>query len=549
MLHEVLESAATSRESLSQVPTFAGKLRRLRLFPLHAICARTGIAKRLHAVRTSRARRWIAEKGFASLLSGQDCEALAQDPADLRYLYETVRRKRPARAIEFGSGQSTVFIAQALHDLGAGHLWSLDADERWLEHTRSLLPAPLRPFVTFVHSPASVHFDHGVPAFRYRVVPPGDWDFVLIDGPALTPDVRLSTDLLDLALAPNARGMIDHRWRSAALAKEVAGKRLKLRFMPSLESFAVHAVPSRAVLYSIRTFASRAKAAVRPAIDPRHREFQAQRGITDPLLRDQAGDRMATRLPHSLTTHPAGAEALERDGFLHLGKLLTRKQIANVRSHFADKLAFDPKRRQLGEFLAPDGVPAKCHRAEYSHRDVVDAPHLLAVANSPRVLALVEAYLGVTPVIAAMRVWWTLPDRVGAPEETELFHRDVDDYRFLKLFVYLTDVDEECGPHVFARASHRMNVLTEIRRFSDQEVAEAVGSESLVRFTGPAGTSFLEATYGLHKGPPPIAKPRLAFQPLYTMRPTIYGPSSPLKRRTAAEAGFSRYTNQIYLRD
>jgi hypothetical protein len=215
-----------------------GRLRRFRLFPMHTLSVRSGVAQRLHAKRTAKARRWLEDRDFLPLLQARDAEALPQDAADLRHLYEAVTRQRPERVIEFGSGQSTIFIAQALHDIGAGHLWTLDADAHWLANSKRSLPHHLRRFVTFVHSPAIVHKDYGVPAFRYSVVPPGEWDFVLVDGPALTPEVSLSTDLIDLPLAAKAKGMIDHRWRSAVIAKEQR-KRLKLSFMPSLESFAI----------------------------------------------------------------------------------------------------------------------------------------------------------------------------------------------------------------------------------------------------------------------------------------------------------------------
>ena len=177
--------------------------------------------------------------GLDSLLANRDPAALPQDPADLMFLYRTVGERNVRRAIEFGSGQSTLFIAQALHDQGFGHLWSLDSDARWLEHTRAMFPAHLKPFVTFIHSPVIVNRDYGAPAWEYSVIPEGKWDFVLIDGPELTEDVRLSCDLVKLAprLEPSAFGMIDHRWRSAVLAKERAGEMLRIRFVPSLESF------------------------------------------------------------------------------------------------------------------------------------------------------------------------------------------------------------------------------------------------------------------------------------------------------------------------
>ena len=210
---------------------------------MHTLTVRTGIAQFLHGIRTKRAQRWIARKGYLSLTQRRHDGALPQDPADLRFLYEAIVRQRPQRAIELGSGQSTIFIAQALHDVGAGHLWSLDADAGWLEHTRKMLPTHLQPFVTLVHSPVVVNHQYGAPAWEYSVIPDGEWDFLMIDGPMLTDEVRASCDLLHLAskVRPGARGFIDHRWRTANLAAEHVHDRLSLRYMPSLESFAIRA--------------------------------------------------------------------------------------------------------------------------------------------------------------------------------------------------------------------------------------------------------------------------------------------------------------------
>src|SRR3569623_819693 len=128
MLQKAFSRPSARTAPASQLPGFAGKIRRLRLFPMHTLTVRTGIAQFLHGIRTKRAQRWIARKGYLSLTQRRHDGALPQDPADLRFLYEAIVRQQPQRAIELGSGQSTIFIAQALHDVGAGHLWSLDAD-------------------------------------------------------------------------------------------------------------------------------------------------------------------------------------------------------------------------------------------------------------------------------------------------------------------------------------------------------------------------------------------------------------------------------------
>ncbi len=180
---------------------------------------------------------------------------------------------------------------------------------------------------------------------------------------------------------------------------------------------------------------------------------------------------------------------MTRDGFQRLPALLTKAEIADVHAYFATRPARDPYRRELGRFTAPADVPPETHVAYFDDADVLDCPHLARVATDSRVLAAVEAYLGGPATISALRAWWSTPTPDGGAEHAEMFHRDVDDFRFAKLFVYLTDVDDEAGPHLFVRGSHRANRLTAIRRYTDAEVEDAFGAENFVRFTGPAGTS------------------------------------------------------------
>ncbi len=287
--------------------------------------------------------------------------------------------------------------------------------------------------------------------------------------------------------------------------------------------------------------------------DRRFREFNRQRRILDGEERGQAADRLAARLPRGAAAVGPQIDgeraALERDGFVFLEPLLSRTEIKEVLAYISDKACRDPYRPHLGTFKAPAEVPPETHVSHYSNETILDAPHLLRVANDPKVLAIVEGVLGAKPTIGAMRLWWSTPSASGEPEHAEKFHRDVDDLRFLKLFVYLTDVDDEAGPHIYAAGSHRRNELNRITRYEDQEVEAVMGRDAIRRFKGPAGTSFIENTYGLHRGLPPTSRPRLVFQPLYTLRPVIYGPKAPLRTLNSSDPqGLDPYINRVFLR-
>jgi len=235
----IRREAPLARPPLSLRSGFATKVRRFALFPNFTATARLGIDRFLHRRRTEKCVKLIEAAGFSHLRLQPHETGEVQDPADLWHVYETIRALRPKRVLEFGSGQTTVFIAQALHDNGAGHLHSLDADARWLDNTRSMLPSHTLPFVSLIHSPVVVNRDYGEPAWEYTLIPEGEWDFVLIDGPAGIGDVTASCDLIHLAdsMRPGSMGLIDHRCRTALLAREVLGDKLRIRYVPSLESF------------------------------------------------------------------------------------------------------------------------------------------------------------------------------------------------------------------------------------------------------------------------------------------------------------------------
>lgn len=270
--------------------------------------------------------------------------------------------------------------------------------------------------------------------------------------------------------------------------------------------------------------------------DPRFAAFEAQRHLRGHAVRFAAAAEVARQMGGTQCAPPI---ELDRRGIAVIDPLLSPAQAGEVRAFLADRLVRDPYRRN-GRFTA-QAIPPETHVAHYDLDDIMACPHVMSAASSTAVLTAVEGYLGARPTIEAMRLWWSSPS-TGA-EHIELFHRDVDDVRFVKLFVYLTDVDEAAGPHVYVPGSHRDERLTDIRRFSDEEVGEVGEAETI---TGPAGTTFLADTYGIHRGLPPLERPRLAFQALYTLRPSIYGPRRP--QRAWREGDGDPYATRLYLR-
>jgi hypothetical protein len=293
--------------------------------------------------------------------------------------------------------------------------------------------------------------------------------------------------------------------------------------------------------------------------DSRWWMFYFQRRVLNATIRNAISNFVALRFrPHSLLDGNASLEPLERqaremqtDGITHFPSLLSVDQTKEIRSYFATKPVQDPYRTSWPPFY-PDGAGkhAHAHVAYHSAEDTLKAPHLLALVNRPDILALAEKIIGCKPTIGYLAAWWSYPTSVGA-QQAELFHRDVDDWRFFKLFIYLTDVDEANGPHVYVAGSSSSANLRTIRRFQDDEVGANFASEKILTLKKLAGDGFLEDTFGIHKGMPVAQGVRLIFQAVYSMSPLPYGPATPVVAAadipTVSNVKLDGWVNRVYL--
>lgn len=148
-------------------------------------------------------------------------------------------------------------------------------------------------------------------------------------------------------------------------------------------------------------------------------------------------------------------------------------------------------------------------------------PAIARLAQDPLLHWVAGRYLGSVPSLVGVNLWWTFP--VDATDEdrdrhAQLFHRDVDDFRFFKFFFYLTDVEPGDGAHVCVLGSHQRPPARSfadrwvIRRYGDSEVHAAYPAEAIREICGPAGTGFAENTLCIHKGQTPVRDPRLLLQ-------------------------------------
>lgn len=153
------------------------------------------------------------------------------------------------------------------------------------------------------------------------------------------------------------------------------------------------------------------------------------------------------------------------------------------------------------------------------------SPALQGLASEPQLLAIARKYLQNEPVLIGARMWWSFSGPVDARQQEEAgqgFHYDVDGYRALAFFFYLTDVGPSNGPHVYVRGTHGGKLLKHIvsihKGRHDDEIERSYGRESQIVCCGPVGSGFAEDIFGFHKGLHPEAGERLMVQLRYGLR-------------------------------
>ncbi len=173
--------------------------------------------------------------------------------------------------------------------------------------------------------------------------------------------------------------------------------------------------------------------------------------------------------------------------------------------------------------------------AEFPVDTILKCPHFLDIATDPEVLAIAERYLGTIPTVIVTAAWWSIAGR-EAPKHAQFYHYDYDDYKFCKLFLYLTDVDMDSGPHVYVPGTHHFDKVVETRekfageierfdkfyisslRKSDEDVQKYFQTDPAY-FTGTSGSRFMVDTRGIHKGLLPKNRNRLILQITFGISP------------------------------
>jgi hypothetical protein len=138
---------------------------------------------------------------------------------------------------------------------------------------------------------------------------------------------------------------------------------------------------------------------------------------------------------------------------------------------------------------------------------------------SDTVLSIASAYLHLVPRFDLFNLSETVLTSADA-KFSQRWHRDPEDKRLLKIFIYLSDVEEEgAGPFMYVRGSNEGGKYRNLfpqqfpqGSYPDTAALEsAVNPADMVKCFGKAGTVIFCDTSGLHRGGFSTTKERMMF--------------------------------------
>lgn len=182
-------------------------------------------------------------------------------------------------------------------------------------------------------------------------------------------------------------------------------------------------------------------------------------------------------------------------------------------------------------------IPGKPEAVRYDFevKDLLGFDEVQSIIADIALPTIAQEYFQSRPYIDVISMWWATNFKNSADmEAAQFYHFDLDRVKWLKCFIYLTDVDECNGPHVFIKGTHKAGAIPSAilkkgySRLMDAEIASNFGSDSVIEFKGPRGTIILEDTRGLHKGKKIISGHRLILQIQFSN--SLFGANYPKER-------------------
>lgn len=143
---------------------------------------------------------------------------------------------------------------------------------------------------------------------------------------------------------------------------------------------------------------------------------------------------------------------------------------------------------------------------------------VLMLSQSPEIMDIVNSYLGPKAELKVSVSWISIANVLSEKNFEFGFHMDIASWKWLNVFIYLSDVKELNGAHSCIEGTHETRHFGSFldRRLDMEKATKVYGSNRIKVFTGNIGTAIFEDTGNYHRAMPVKEDHRFILQLNYS---------------------------------
>lgn len=157
---------------------------------------------------------------------------------------------------------------------------------------------------------------------------------------------------------------------------------------------------------------------------------------------------------------------------------------------------------------------------------------LFELATSPEVLEVVDSYLGMWSKLIYFDMWHTVPLKTDTRILSQRWHRDPEDCKKIRIFLYYKEVDENSGPMEYFAGSQMGGPYQNLFPWHDPlkmpyppegAIDNIIPPSSHIILKGRPGTLVFCDTAGLHRGGIAKAESRILATAAFVTPASLHG--------------------------
>ena len=211
---------------------------------------------------------------------------------------------------------------------------------------------------------------------------------------------------------------------------------------------------------------------------------------------------------------------LQDNGYLLLNNILSPSIVSRLEDLYSSTEGWsgdfcDNTTKSLSKFdynTPPPGF-VRCFKSIPSHEPVINS-----IISDKFVQFFVHSYLNCKPKVIRSSVSISYPsDNYDAVDQAaQRFHFDLDSMKWLKMFIYLSDVTMDNGPHTCYPGTHKACAKSQrlldygYARIDNSDIASEHGDPTYL--IGSKGSLIFADTHAFHKGLPLLSGSRKLLQ-------------------------------------